>query len=306
MAIDLSIEVLRLRLAHPLMNASGILGYLPEHVEILESYGVSAIVSKTFTLKPREGHREPVIVELPCGGLLNSMGLPNPGVVGLYRFVKAAKRRCIPVIVSVGGSTIEEFREVAIKAEEAGADAVELNLGCPHTKGYGLELGQDPHVVYEVVREVSESIRIPISAKLGLTDRILEVAGKTIEAGARALTLINTIKAIYIDIYAMRPFLSNIYGGLSGPPIHPVAVRVVYDVYKEYGEDVEIIASGGAVDWYSVAEFLLAGAKAVQLGTALIIKREKAIPEILEGLQRWLSELNVKSVKEVIGLAARR
>jgi dihydroorotate dehydrogenase (NAD+) catalytic subunit len=305
MEIDLSIEVLGLRLIHPLMNASGILGHMPEHVDILKSYGVSAIVTKTFTLKPREGHKEPIIVELPNGGILNSMGLPNPGIIGLERIIKSAKSRNIPVIVSVGGSSIKEFSEVAIKAEEAGANAIELNLSCPHTKSYGLELGQDPLIVYEVVREVSGSIKVPVVAKLGLTDRIIEIAGKALEAGARALTLINTIKAMYIDIFAAKPFLSNIYGGLSGPPIHPIAVRVVYDVYREY-EGIEIIAAGGAIDWHSVAEFLLAGAKAVQLGTALILKREKAIPEILKGLYVWLGELNIKSLKEVVGLANRK
>jgi dihydroorotate dehydrogenase (NAD+) catalytic subunit len=236
------------------MNASGILGFTPEHVDILEKYRVSAVVTKTFTLKPREGHREPVIVELANGGILNSMGLPNPGITGVSRVVKAAKNKNLPVIVSVGGANLEEFREVAIIAEEEGADGVELNLSCPHTKGYGLEIGQD--------------------------------------------------KAMYIDVFSAKPFLSNIYGGLSGPPIHPIAVRVVYDVYKEFSP--EIIATGGVMNWYDAAEFILAGARAIQLGSALIIKREKAVPEILDGLNMWLTRIGLRSINEAVGLAVRK
>jgi dihydroorotate dehydrogenase (NAD+) catalytic subunit len=302
--MDLSTSIIGIYLVHPLMNASGILGFTPEHVDILEKYRVSAVVTKTFTLKPREGHREPVIVELANGGILNSMGLPNPGITGISRVVKAAKNKNLPVIVSVGGANLEEFREVAIIAEEEGADGVELNLSCPHTKGYGLEIGQDKSMVYNIVREVSNSLKIPVIAKLGLVDNIVEIAGKALEAGAKALTLINTIKAMYIDVFSAKPFLSNIYGGLSGPPIHPIAVRVVYDVYKEFSP--EIIATGGVMNWYDAAEFLLAGARAIQLGSALIIKREKAVPEILDGLNMWLTRIGLRSINEAVGLAVRK
>jgi dihydroorotate dehydrogenase (NAD+) catalytic subunit len=305
MEVDLSIKVLGLRLVHPFMNASGILGWLPEHIPILKTYGVSTIVTKTFTLEPRVGHREPVIIELPYGGIINSIGLSNPGITGLKRFMDVAKKSGLPIIVSIGGRSSNEFREIAIKVEGMGANAIELNLSCPHTKEYGLELGADPSMAYEITRGVASSVRVPVIAKLGLTDKIIEISGKVLEAGAKALTLINTIRAMIIEVYSARPFLSNIYGGLSGSPIHPIAVRVIYDVYREYG-DVDILASGGVINWYDAAEFILAGARAIQLGTALILKREEAIPELLRGLRSWLTELNVKSIEEVVGLAVRR
>jgi dihydroorotate dehydrogenase (NAD+) catalytic subunit len=305
MEVDLSVEVIGLRLVHPFMNASGILGWLPEHVFTLKTYDVSAIVTKTFTPEPRAGHREPLIIELPSGAIINSMGLPNPGITGLKRFMDIAKKSGLPVIVSIGGRDSNEFREIAIKAEEMGANAIELNLSCPHTKEYGLELGADPLTAYEITKEVASSVKVPVIAKLGLADKIIEISGKVLEAGAKALTLINTIRAMSIDVYSARPILSNIYGGLSGSPIHPIAVRVIYDVYQEY-RDVDILASGGAINWYDAAEFILAGAKAIQLGTALMLKGEKAVPELLKGLRNWLTELNVKSIEKVVGLATQR
>jgi dihydroorotate dehydrogenase (NAD+) catalytic subunit len=302
---DLSVKFLGLKLSHPILNASGILGHMPEHVTILKSYGVAAIVSKTFTPEPRTGHKEPVIIELPTGGIINSMGLPNPGITGLKKFVDTAKKISIPIIISVGGRNPDEFHKVAIAAEEAGADAVELNLSCPHTKDYGLELGADPQMAYEVTKEASYSIKVPTIAKLGLIDKMIEVSGKVLEAGAKALTLINTIKSMFIDVYTARPFLNKIYGGLSGPSIHPIAVRVVYDVYREH-EDTPIIASGGVVNWYDAAEFFLVGSRAVQIGYALLLKKDRAVPELLNGLSNWLAELKYKNLEEVIGLAARK
>jgi dihydroorotate oxidase B, catalytic subunit (EC 1.3.3.1) len=154
--------------------------------------------------------------------------------------------------------------------------------------------------VSEIVEAVSGSIKIPVIAKLGLSDRILRSAEKALEKGAKALTLINTIKALVIDVYSMKPILTNIFGGLSGPPIHPIAVRIVYEIYRELKP--EIIGVGGVSDWRDVAEFILAGAKAVQIGTALI-KKPDIIPEILKDLQNWMVEMNIKDINEVVGAA---
>jgi dihydroorotate dehydrogenase (NAD+) catalytic subunit len=299
--MSLEIDIAGLRLKHPVMNASGILGAYREHVDRLVSYGVSAIVTKTITPKPREGYNPPIIVELPTGGLLNAVGLENPGKNIVKELVLEAKKHSMPIIVSIGGRNEEEFTEVAIEADVCGADAVELNLSCPHAKGYGIEVGSDPNLVYNVVKTVSSAIKIPTIAKLGLCDKVVDSATKALEAGAKALTLINTIKAMYIDVYTAKPFLTNIFGGLSGPPIHPIAVRVVYEVYRE--TKAEIIGCGGIYDWVTAAEMILAGARAIQIGTALMKNPREVVENIVKGLRKWLRTLSLRSVEQAIGLA---
>jgi len=299
--MSLAVDIAGLRLKHPVMNASGILGSYREHIARLASYGVSAIVTKTITPKPREGYNPPIIVELPTGGLLNAVGLENPGKDIVEELVSEAKKFRIPIIVSVGGRNEEEFVEVAVKADTSNADAVELNLSCPHAKGYGIEIGSDPHIVYNVVKAVSSTVKIPVIAKLGLCDKVVDSAIKALEAGARALTLINTVKAMYIDVYTAKPFLTNIFGGLSGPPIHPIAVRVVYEVYRE--TKAEIIGCGGIYDWATAAEMILAGARAVQVGTALMKNPREVVENIVKGLRLWIEMLSLQSIEQAVGLA---
>jgi dihydroorotate dehydrogenase (NAD+) catalytic subunit len=294
----LNTRIAGLTLEHPVLNASGILGSDPEHIDILASHGFSAIVTKTFTLNPREGYNPPILVELRSGGFLNAIGLANPGIQGIKPLVDRAKLLGKPIIISISGNSIEEFTKIAEVAEDSGASAVELNLSCPHVKGLGLELGSDPFTVFLVTREVSSILKIPVIVKLGLSDRIIESAGKALEAGARALTLINTIRALAIDIYSFKPILSNIYGGLSGPPIKPIALRVVYDVYREHR--AEIIGCGGISNWTDAAEFILAGARAIQVGSAFL-KNRKVVYEILEGIKKWMNVLGYSSVESLIG-----
>jgi len=298
----LSVRVAGLHLEHPVMNASGILGATPEHIERLASYGFSAIVTKTITPQPREGNPPPIIVEIPNIGLLNAVGLANPGKNIVPKLVEVSKRLGKPIVISVGGSTPSEFLEVASIAEEAGADAIELNLSCPHAKGYGIEIGSDPYQSYEVVKTVANSVKIPTIAKLGLCDRIVEVASKVLEAGAKGLTLINTVRAMVIDVMTARPVLSNVFGGLSGPAIHPIAVRVVYEVYRELRP--EIIGCGGVVDWVTAAELILAGARAVQVGTALMWK-ENIVYDVLIGLRRLIEHFGVRSIEDLVGYSHR-
>ncbi|ADV64871.1 dihydroorotate dehydrogenase PyrD [Desulfurococcus mucosus] len=296
----LEVSVAGLRLEHPVMNASGILGSEPEHLEILAGYGFSALVSKTITLKPREGYPPPIIVELRNKGLLNAVGLANPGVEAIGGLAKAARRLGKPLVLSIGGGGIDEFVKLAEAASEAGVDAVELNLSCPHARGYGLELGGDPALVYTIVKNTVSVSSAPVVAKLGLSDRIMESAGKALEGGAKALTLINTVKAMAIDVYSRKPVLSNKHGGLSGPPIHPIAVRVVYDVYREYR--AEVIGVGGVSSWIDAAELILAGARAIQVGTAVLFN-EKVVEEINKGLREWVSTLGYRRLEELVGTA---
>jgi len=298
----LETSIAGLRLEHPVMNASGILGAEPEHMDILARHGFSALVSKTITLNPREGYAPPVIVELRNNGLLNAIGLANPGASVIPLIAERARRLGKPLILSIGGSSVEEFAKLAELASEAGVDAIELNLSCPHARGYGLELGSDPSMVYRVVREVAGISKAPVIAKLGLSDRVVESAGKALEAGAGALTLINTIRAMAIDVYSMKPILSNKYGGLSGPPIHPVAVRVVYEVYREYRAD--IIGSGGVSSWIDAAELILAGARAIQVGTA-ILYNDRVVYEVISGLTKWITDVGYAKLTELVGRATR-
>lgn len=301
--MSLEITIASIKLKHPIMNASGILGNTPGGIIKLVKLGFSAIVTKTITPKPREGYKPPIIFSLPTGGLINAIGLANPGKKAIRELVRVAKEFNIPIFVSIAGENSDAFVDVAIEAQQAGANALELNLSCPHAKGYGIELGADPNRVKEVVEAITSTVSIPVFAKLGLTDKVVEAAGKALEAGAKGIVLINTIKAMYIDVYALKPALYAVYGGLSGPPIHPIAVRIIYDVYKEY--QAEIIGVGGVYDWKTAAEFIVAGAKAIQVGTALVYN-DKVVNEILEGLKQWLKYHNVKSIHELVGIAHRR
>ncbi len=299
----LETTVTGIKLRNPLMNASGILGSRPEHVKRLVQAGISAFVSKSITPEPREGHPTPIIVELPGEALLNSVGLANPGPAAIPGLVDAARRAGIPVIISVAGTQPRDFLYVAEAAEKAGASAVELNLSCPHAEGYGLEIGMDPSAVRRVVGEVSSVLSIPVWAKLGVVDRLIHVAGTALDAGAGALVLINTLRAMAIDVYTRRPVLGHGVGGLSGRPIHPVAVRAVYEVYREYG--AEIVGVGGVFDWKTAAELILAGARAIQLGTSLVLRGERVVAEILEGLERYMSETGARGLAELVGAAVR-
>lgn len=300
----LSIKLPRIELRHPVMNASGILGYTYEHLLRMREWGLAAIVTKTFTAKGREGYETPIIIELPSGGYLNAVGLANPGKDALYDLIPQAKELGLPIIVSVGGSSEKEFVDVAVAAEESGADAIELNLSCPHTKGYGIDIGSDPGNVKSVVREVVGAVKIPVYAKLGLSDKLINSCEAALSEGASCLTLINTIKATYIDVYTLKPVLTNIVGGLSGSPLHPIAIRVVYEVYKEF--EACIIGVGGVYDWRSAAEFIAAGARAVQVGTLLALKGRELVEEILRGLLKWLDIHQAKRLSDLVGAAVKQ
>ncbi len=298
----LRVELPGLRLAHPVMNASGILGSSAGALRRLVEAGVSALVTKSFTLERREGYPTPIAVPLEYG-LLNAVGLSNPGLEGLGALVEAARALGRPVVVSVAASSPEEASVLAGAAEEAGADAVELNLSCPHARGRGLVLLWDPEASRRVVEAAASTVGIPVYAKMGLVDRLADRAAELLEAGAAGLVLINTLPGMVIDVYAARPVLGNRVGGLSGPAIHPVAVRAVYEVYRETGAPV--IGVGGVEDWVSAAELVLAGAGAVQVGTGIVRRGEQVICSIVEGLEKWLGEMGAGSISELVGAAQR-
>ncbi|PIX31907.1 dihydroorotate dehydrogenase, partial [Candidatus Bathyarchaeota archaeon CG_4_8_14_3_um_filter_42_8] len=266
----LSVSLASLRLANPTMLASGILGYATETLERIVEGGAGAVVTKSVGITPREGYANPTIVQTNCG-LINAMGLPNPGIDEFVKEIHEAKNTLnVPLIVSVYGFSTEEYAKVAKKAMNAGADAVELNVSCPHVKETGSEIGQNPKILTEVVEKVKAVVDKPVFVKLSPNvTSIAETAEAAVKAGADAITAINTVKAMAIDTETAMPILSNKIGGLSGPAIKPIAVRCVYEIYEQV--KVPIVGCGGVTNWRDAVEFLLAGATAVQIGTAVAL-----------------------------------
>ena len=289
-----------LKLSNPIMNASGVLASTPEGVVRLIFSGVSAIVTKTLTVNPRENYGTPIIVPLPYG-LINAVGLANPGIKASYELVRAGHKMGKPVIVSIGGRNDKEFQYLAEVALDAGADAIELNLSCPHTEGYGLDAASSKEVIRKIVSAVSSISSKPVWAKLGFSPSIVELCEAVLESGARVLVLINTIPAMKIDVFVKKPVLSHGYGGLSGPAIHPIAVYSVYKVYEEL--QCEIIGCGGVTSWIDVIEFLLAGARGVQMATAFYMKGYDVVGEIISGIEEYLVKMGYNDISEIIGLA---
>ncbi len=297
----LETEVGGLRLTNPLMPASGILGGNEGAFEYLAKRAkLGALVTKSITPEPRKGYDPPIVVSTDCG-LVNAVGLSNPGKGIIKKLVEVGKRYNLPVIVSIAGKDEKDFQEVAWEASDAGASALELNLSCPHAKGMGLELGMDIDMVKRITEAVATTVDIPVFVKLGYVDKLVETASKALEVGASGLTLINTLRAMVIDVDAMKPVLSNKVGGLSGRAIHPIAVRAVYEVYKE--TKAPIIGVGGVYTWRDAVELILAGASAIQIGTALVDEGPKVFSEVSAGIAWWLKSKGFKTLKEAVGLA---
>jgi dihydroorotate dehydrogenase (NAD+) catalytic subunit len=294
-----------LKLTNPTILASGILGYSAESLNRAAKGGAGAVVTKSIGIEPRFGYPNPTVVQTESG-LINAMGLPNPGI-DLYateiKYCKVVLK--VPLIVSVFGYSAEEYAAVAKKAVNAGAEAVELNVSCPHVKQTGAEIGQNPKLLAEVIEKVKASINKPLLVKLSPNVAEIIVAAKAaVEAGADALTAVNTLKAMAIDPETTRPILSNMKGGLSGAAIKPVALRCVYDIREEL-PDVPIIGCGGIVDWRDAVEFLLAGASAVQVGTAIALEGMGVFQAITRGVEAYMRKKHYGSVKDIVNLAHR-
>ena len=291
------------KLANPTVLASGILGYTGDFLQRVSESGAGAVVTKSIGIEPRAGYPNPTVVQAEAG-LINAVGLPNPGVNDFAEEITYAKTVVkVPLIVSVFGYAAEEYATAAAKVVKAGADAVELNVSCPHVKDTGHEIGQHQKTLTEVIEKVRASVKKPVIVKLSpnVTD-IVEIAKRAVEAGADALTAVNTVKAMAIDVEAQRPILSNVKGGLSGPAIKPIALRCVYDLF-EADLKVPIFGCGGVASWQDAVEFLLAGASAVQIGTAIAMDDLGVFQKVNKGLQSYLIKKGYGSVKEIVGLS---
>ncbi len=300
----LGISLSSLKLRNPTVLASGILGYSAESLQGVVEGGAGAVVTKSIGLVPRMGYANPTVVQAECG-LINAMGLPNPGMDRYASEIRNAKTvLTVPLIVSIYGFSGEEYSLAAQKAVQAGADAVELNVSCPHVMDTGSEIGQNPETLAEVVRKVRLSINEPVLVKLSpnVTD-IAEVAETAVKGGADALTVINTVRAMAIDVETALPVLSNKRGGLSGPAIKPIALRCVYDVYERIKKP--IVGCGGITDWRDAVEFFLAGASVVQIGTAVATRSPSVFKDINLGVDAYLKKKKFGNVKEIVGLSHR-
>ena len=293
-----------LELKNPTALASGILGYSPESLQRVAEAGAGALVTKSVGLKPRVGYPNPTVVQANCG-IINAMGLPNPGIAEYASEIRHTKNIItVPLIVSVYGYSAEEYATVAKTATEAGADAVELNVSCPHVKETGSEIGQNPKLLTQVIRQVKAAVRKPVIVKLSpnVTD-ITEIAQAATDARADALTAVNTVRAIAIDTETALPVLSNTRGGLSGPAVKPIALRCVYDIYEKV--KTPIIGCGGITTWQDAVEFLLAGASAIQIGTAIAQQDPVVFQAVNRGITAYLKKKKYRSIKEIVGKAHR-
>jgi dihydroorotate dehydrogenase (NAD+) catalytic subunit len=294
-----------LKLKNPTILASGILGYTTESLKSIVEGGAAAVITKSIGATPRTGYPNPTIVQTQHG-LINAMGLPNPGINAYTKEIQHAKKTLpIPLIVSIYGYTPQQYATTAKKATQAGADAIELNVSCPHVKETGSEIGQNPAVLAQVVKQVRAAVHKPLIVKLSpnVTD-ITETAETAVKAGADALTAINTVKAMAIDAETALPILSNKHGGLSGSAIKPIALRCVYDIYEH--TKIPIMGCGGITNWRDAVEFLLAGASVVQIGTAIAMKGSTVFGAVNRGVAKYLKKRGCSNIKEIIGLAHKR
>jgi dihydroorotate dehydrogenase (NAD+) catalytic subunit len=297
---DLSVRLGPLRLKNPVMTASGTFGYGEEFADFLDLGCLGAVVVKGISLLPRPGNPPPRIVETPAG-MINAIGLENVGVeVFLASRLPRLRERGVPVIVNIFGNTVEEYAELASRLDgAAGIEALEINISCPNVKQGGMIFGTDPAMAAKVVEAVRLSTGLPLITKLTPNvTRIGEIARAVVDAGSDILSCINTVAAMAVDIFSRRPKLANVMGGLSGPAIRPVALRCTYEVVRSV--NVPVIGVGGITGAADALEFLLVGARAVQVGTANFINPATAV-EIVEGIERFLQVQGLAGIEEYIG-----
>jgi dihydroorotate dehydrogenase (NAD+) catalytic subunit len=288
-------------LANPVMTAAGTAGYGGEYEEIADLQKLGAIVCKGTTLLPREGNAQPRLVET-AGGLLNSVGLENIGVDALVREKAPLWANWqVPVIVNVAGETVDEYAAVASKLEGvAGISGIELNISCPNVSAGGMEFGVDPRLAARVTSAVRSVTSLPLIVKLSPNVTDIKAIALAVEgAGADAITLINTLKGMAIDIDRRKPCLGNVVGGLSGPAVKPVALFMVFEVARAVS--IPLIGCGGIACAKDALEFLMAGATAVQIGTANLTSPSICL-STLEGIERFMLNHGVRNVAELVGV----
>lgn len=300
MTPKISVNIGKLKLQNPVLVSSGAFGYTEEFKGFLDLKELGAIVTKTITLKPRKGNPPPRTCETPAG-LLNSIGLENPGIEKfINEKLPSLLKIGVPIIVSISSEkNPEEFTVLTSRLNKIREiEAVELNISCPNLKKKRL-ISQDPQATYEVVKQVRKATQKTIITKLSpnITD-ITEIAQAAQSAGSDAVSLINTLSGMSIDINKRIPKIASLTGGLSGPAIRPVALRMVWEVAQKI--NIPIIGMGGIIDALNAVEFFIAGASAISVGTANFINPGTAA-EIISGIKKYLIKNNIRDIKELVG-----
>jgi len=301
---DLRVDLAGVPLRNPLLLASGIWGESGDSLAGAWDAGAGAVITKSIGREPRPGYANPTVDSWDRWGFLNAMGLPNPGIDEYPKEVEVARSRGVTVIGSVFGHDADEFAELAEKIAATGVVGVELNLSCPHAEGLGTEIGSDPTEVEAITRAVVHRVRVPVIAKLTPnTDDIVALAVAAERGGAAAVSAVNTVRALSINAKLRRPTLSHGLGGLSGPAIKPVGLACVWQIYRKV--KIPVVGVGGVSTGEDALEYLLAGARAVQVGTAVAFDGIKVFTSIRDELGRLLDEMGIASVADVVGGAHR-
>ena len=300
MEASLSTSIGPIQLQRPVMLASGILGISLDVFNRLYREGAGAVVTKSLSKEPWEGYPNPTIFSVNGGGWINAVGLSNPGASNFAKMIE--QNNDVPIIVSLVGSIPEDFEFMVKEFSNCNLAGFELNLSCPHVAKVGLEVGDDPELVKKIVTTVKKSTNVPVIAKVGLgTTHYLDTVGAAIDSGIDAITAINTVRAMAIDTETQRPILSNKFGGLSGTPIKPIALRCVFEISSKY--KIPIIGCGGISTWEDAVEFFLAGASAIQLGSAVGDRWVEVFNEINTGILKYMEKKGFSKIEEMVGLA---
>ena len=299
--LSLAVEIAGLKLRNPLMNAAGVLGMSSSILKRVYDSGTGGVITKSIGPKPRKGHPNPTLVRVDCGAL-NAMGLPNPGVEYFVDEIKEIKKLGIPIVASFFGGSTEEFAEVAYQLSRAGADALELNASCPNVAEELGMLAADAGNVERVTAAVKAETKLPVFVKLSPNvTNIKSIAVAAEWGGADAITAVNTLKGMAIDVNMRRPVLANITGGLSGPAVKTVALRCVWEIAEAV--NLPIIGCGGITTSTDAVEYFLAGALAVEVGTAVMTHGFGVYKEITDGISEYMEQNGFTKIDEMVGLA---
>ncbi len=299
---DLEVRLAGLTLRNPFLLASGIWGESGDSLAGAWKAGAGGVITKSIGSVPRAGYPNPTVETYERWGMLNAMGLPNPGIVEYPREIEAAKASGGTIIGSVFAGDADEFARLAVRMEATGVAALELNLSCPHAEGFGTEVGSDPANVEGIVRAVVRAVRVPVIAKI--TPNTSDPAGLAAAAergGAAAVSAINTLRGLAIDLRLRRPVLSHGLGGLSGAAIKPVGLACVWQIFERVS--IPVIGVGGISTPEDALEYVMAGARALEVGTAVAFEGIGVFGRLAKGLSELLDGLGIRRLDDVVGVA---